>query len=219
MSVSPTVTGRSEGLNGDCQPGSRASEAVESCSIDRIEPSGAPDTVWLEYAHVQCIQRQQRHTCNSYKNGISMGYPKYTTLPKPHRRCLSVKQNLLTESTACSLHAWCNLRLYWAKHLTDQQWPHECWKHVQRFDHHVEQFVEQFDHLMVDCCWDSFVQTIIIKTDQIEFRLLESLNHSSEHFHCSTTRYPRVRPRLTGSYTHIQLIVHRFLLHTVASEC
>ena len=32
LSVSPTVTGRSEGLKGGCQPGSRASEAVESCS-------------------------------------------------------------------------------------------------------------------------------------------------------------------------------------------
>ena len=32
MSAPPTVTGRSEGQNGGCQPGSRASEAVESCS-------------------------------------------------------------------------------------------------------------------------------------------------------------------------------------------
>ena len=53
MSDSPTVTARSEGRNGGCQPGSRSSEAVDSCAIasDRIERSGVQDTVWLEDAN------------------------------------------------------------------------------------------------------------------------------------------------------------------------
>jgi hypothetical protein len=49
--------GRSEGQSRSCRSGSRASEAVESCSCtvasDRLERAEAQDTVWLklEYAY------------------------------------------------------------------------------------------------------------------------------------------------------------------------
>ena len=50
MSVSPT--GKSEGGIRGSQPGSGAFEAVESFSeSERIELSGPPDSVWLEYAY------------------------------------------------------------------------------------------------------------------------------------------------------------------------
>ena len=62
MSASSTVTGRSEGRNGAVSLDLELVKplGVATAAADRIERSGSPDTVWLEYAyrkHHWAIQR------------------------------------------------------------------------------------------------------------------------------------------------------------------
>ena len=63
--------------------------------------------------------------------------------------------------------------------------------------------IERFDRLIVDCSRDCFLQIVI------NIRWIVLLSSSVTALSASTvqpwtTRYLRVKPRLTGSYTHIQ---------------